>query len=253
MAVNKLIKKFYPEAQLLGYTFVDGTLMFYNTVNKLIGENALEKTLLDLGCGRGWYMYKEKDSEGYLVKQLRNFKGKVKKVIGIDVDEKAATNPALDEFRLMEIDKPWPLEDASIDICICDYVMEHVSNVSFFFSELTRVIKKGGVVCFRTPNKLGYVAAISALIPNSLHTKVLKKVQTNRDEKDVFPVVYNCNTKKKFVAFFKEYGFDPFVYHYEAEPNYLKFSYISFAFGYYLNKLLPKSLKNTLFSFGIKR
>ena len=253
MAVNKLVKKFYPEVELLGYTFVDGTSVFYNAVNKLIGENALQKTLLDLGCGRGWYMYKDKDSEENLVKRLRNFKGKVGKVIGIDVDKNAVGNPALDEFRLMETDKPWPLENTSIDVCICDYVMEHVNNVDFFFSELNRVMKKGGVACFRTPNKLGYVATISALIPNSLHAKILKKVQTARDEKDVFPVVYKCNTKKKFIRFFKEYGFDPFVYQYESEPSYLKFSYISFCFGYYLNKLLPRTLKNTIFSFGIKK
>jgi len=253
MAVNKLIKKFYPEAQLLGYTFVDGTMSFYNAVNKLLGSNAMDKTLLDLGCGRGWYMFEEKNADENIVKQLRNYKGRVKKVIGIDVDQNAATNPALDEFRLMEIDKKWPLEDSSIDICICDYVMEHVNNVHFFFSELNRVMKKEGVVCFRTPNKFGYVSIISSLIPNAWHAKVLKKAQPNREEKDIFPVVYNCNTKKKFFRFFKEYGFDAFVYHYEAEPNYLKFSYVTFLFGFYFNKALPRGLKNTLFAFGIKK
>lgn len=250
---NTLLKKFYPEVELLGHTFVDGTFMFYNAVNRLLGKNAMDKTVLDLGCGRGWYMYKDESSDEYQVKQLRNFKGKVKKVIGIDVDENAATNPALDEFRLMQIDKPWPIEDASIDICICDYVMEHVSDVDFFFSQLRRILKKGGAVCFRTPNKMGYVAAASSLIPNKMHAKVLKKVQTDRDEKDVFPVVYKCNTKKKFEHYFKEYGFDAHVYQYEAEPSYLRFSYISFAFGVFLNKLMPKAFKNTLFSFGIKR
>ena len=154
MEVNRLVKKFYPESTLLGYTFVDGTTAFYNAVNRLIGKNTAEKTLLDLGCGRGWYMY-ENNADKFSVAQLRNFKGKVKKVIGVDVDPNASTNPALDEFRLLEIDHPWPLENDSIDICICDYVMEHVANISFFFSELNRVLKKGGVVCFRTPNNSG--------------------------------------------------------------------------------------------------
>lgn len=250
---NKFVKKFYPEARLLGFTFADGTVNFYNAVNKLIGRNALEKTLLDLGCGRGWYMYKDDDSDEAIIKQLRNFRGRVKKVIGIDVDENAATNPALDEFHLMEIGKPWPVENESIDICICDYVMEHVDDIPFFFSELKRIIKKGGIACLRTPNKWGYVAAASSLVPNSLHTKVLKKIQPARDEKDVFPVIYKCNTKKTFNRFFKQYGFEAHVFHYEAEPNYLKFSYLSFAFGYYFHKLLPAAFKNTLFAFGIKK
>lgn len=142
MKVHKLVKRFYPESQLLGYTFADGTIAFYNAVNRLIGKNASEKVLLDLGCGRGWYMYESADPNEYSIAQLRSFKGKVRKVIGVDVNPDAATNPALDEFRLLEIDKPWPVEDSAIDICICDYVIEHVVNVPFFFSELNRVLKK---------------------------------------------------------------------------------------------------------------
>ncbi|HEY2727751.1 MAG TPA: class I SAM-dependent methyltransferase [Parafilimonas sp.] len=253
MTVNKYVKKFYPEAKLLGYTFVDGTVVFYNAVNKLIGKNAMQKTFLDLGCGRGRYMYDEKGDEEISIKELRNFKGKVKKVIGIDVDKNAAANPALDEFRLIETDKAWPLEDASIDICVCDYVMEHISDVPFFFSELRRVLKKGGIACFRTPNKFGYMAIFSGFIPNSLHTRILKKVQPDRGEQDVFPVVYKCNTRKAFRRYYKEHEFDSFVFYYEAEPSYFKFSYISFALGYYLHKILPHFLKNKIFSFGIKR
>jgi SAM-dependent methyltransferase len=253
MAVNRYVKKFYPESRLLGYTFVDGTVVFYNAVNKLLGKNAMQKTLLDLGCGRGHYMYEEKNAGEFSIKELRNFKGRVNKVIGIDLDANAASNPALDEFRLIELNKPWPVEDASIDICVCDYVMEHVSDVSFFFSELNRVMKKGGVVCVRTLNKMGYMALMSSLVPNSLHTKILKKVQPDREEQDVFPVVYKCNTKKAFKRFFEAHGFDSFVYQYEAEPAYFKFSYPSFAFGYYLHKILPRFLKNKIFSFGIKK
>lgn len=253
MAAHKLVEKFYPESQLLGYTFVDGTAAFYNAVNKLIGAKALEKTILDLGCGRGWYMYLDESSPDALIRQYRNFKGRVKKVIGIDVDKNAETNPAIDEFRIMEIDKPWPVEDESIDVCICDYVMEHVENVSFFFAELRRVLKKGGIACLRTPNKFGYMALVSSLVPNSMHSKLLKKIQPNRNEQDIFPVVYKCNTKKAFRKNLQEYGFDPYVYSYEAEPSYLRFSYISFALGFYLSKLLPKTFKATIFAFGRKK
>jgi hypothetical protein len=97
------------------------------------------------------------------------------------------------------------------------------------------------------------MAMVSALVPNSLHKKVLKKIQPDRKEADVFPVVYKCNTRKTFSKLLKENSFEPFVYYYESEPNYLRFSYLSFAFGYYLQKFLPSSLKTTILAFGIKR
>lgn len=252
MTVHPLVKRFYPEANLLGYTFVDGTLAFYSSVRRLIGINAKEKVLLDLGCGRGAFIQESKDETDYML-QARNFKGIVKKVIGVDVDPNAGSNPSLDEFYLLGIDKSWPLPDNSIDICICDYVIEHVVNTSFFFAELNRVMKKGGFACFRTPNKFAYMPIISSMIPNSLHAKILKKVQPGRKEEDVFPVVYKCNTKKTFTRLLSKNGFEPNVFNYESEPNYLKFSYISFAFGYYLNKILPKRLKATLFVFARKK
>jgi len=252
MAVHPLVKRFYPESVILGYTFVDGTNTFYNSIRRLIGQDADEKVLLDLGCGRGAYIQQDGGVPDYVI-QARNFKGKVKKVIGIDVDPNAASNPSIDEFHLLEIDKPWPVEDNSIDVCICDYVVEHVVNISYLFSELNRVMKKGGIVCFRTPNKFGYMAFISALVPNVFHSKVLKKVQSHRKEEDVFPVVYKCNTKKAFDGLLKQHNFDPHVFYYNSEPSYLKFSYITFFFGYYLQKFLPKGMKATIFAFARKK
>ena len=207
---------------------------------------------MDLGCGRGWFMHKDEEDEFYIA-NFRNFKGKVKKVIGIDVDPVAASNPSLDEFHLLEINKSWPIQTDSIDICVCDYVVEHVVDMDFFFSELNRVMKKGGIACFRTPNKWGYMAMISSLIPNSMHARFLKKVQPQRKEEDVFPVVYKCNTKKAFEKYLTNHGFAPHVFHYNSEPTYLKFSYISFALGYYFEKILPAAFKATLFAFAIKK
>jgi SAM-dependent methyltransferase len=249
MAVNRQLKRFYPESTLLGHTFVDGTAAFYNSVNGFIGKNAKDKVLLDLGCGRGSYM----DEDDYYLIHLQNFKGRVKKVIGVDVDIDASANPAIDEFRLLELNKPWPIDDASVDICVSDWVVEHIADVSFFFSELNRVLKKGGYACFRTTNKFSYIALCASLIPNSLHSRLLVKVQSSRKEKDVFPTVYKCNTKKKFSQALAQHGFEPYIYYHDSEPNYLKFSYLSFAFGYYLQKFLPAFMRTTILAFGMKK
>ena len=252
MAVQTVITKFYPEARLLGHTFVDGTVAFYNSINNIITANAKDVVLLDLGCGRGSYMDELEERDASHIVNLRNFKGRVKKVIGLDFDKNAAVNPSIDEFHLLELDKPWPIEDESIDICMSDWVMEHVDDVDFFFSELNRVMKKDGYVCFRTVNKYGYIALVSSLIPNYFHSKLLKRIQSDRKEEDVFPTRYKCNTKGKISRTFKEHGFEPYVYHHVSEPSYFTFSYVSFAFGYYLHKLLPDRFKTTIFAFGKK-
>lgn len=253
MQATTLERKFYPEAKLLGHTFVDGTLVFYQAINELVSRNLSEKVLLDLGCGTGSYMTELHEKDLFYKINLMTFKGRARKVIGVDVDPNASINPNIDEFRLHDVNKPLPIDDSSIDVCICDWVVEHVGNVSFFFSEINRVIKKGGYVFFRTPNRLNYVYVISSLIPNGLHTKLLKKVQSFRKEEDVFPTVYRCNTKHRISKALKQNGFEPYIFLHDSEPNYLKFSYISYALGYYLHKILPTSLKSTLIAIGIKK
>jgi len=54
-------------------------------------------------------------------------KGKVAKVIGLDVDTAARVNPTLDDFRLLQGDR-WPVDDDTIDLILCDQVLEHVEQ-----------------------------------------------------------------------------------------------------------------------------
>lgn len=83
MVIHSLIQRFYPESSLLGHTFVDGTVAFYNSINNLISSSPDKIVLLDLGCGRGSFMDDINAKENTYVPNLRNFKGRVKKVIGV--------------------------------------------------------------------------------------------------------------------------------------------------------------------------
>src|SRR5688500_10974191 len=153
------ILKYYPEARFGGFSDVDGTIRFYTRVNSLIDENDI---LLDVGCGRGEYQ----DDTCEFRKKLRILKGKCKKVNGIDVDTNAKINPYIDEFFFIGDGDHWlAIEDNSIDIIICDYVLEHIKYPDKIFSEFRRVLKEGGIVCARTPNLLSYFGIISNLIP----------------------------------------------------------------------------------------
>ncbi len=244
---------FYPESRLTGLTFIDGTLAFYNSVNTLLEERGKESAVvLDIGCGRGFYAHEIYDMGDKYRWRMRNFKGSVKKVIGIDVDENARVNPTIDEFHLITPNQKWPLETGIVDLIVCDFVVEHVDDVQLFFSEANRVLKPGGWLCIRTSNKNGYVGVLSRLIPNKSHAKVLAKAQTLRKEEEVFPTTYKCNTRKALDRHLKGAGFQPYIYPYEGEPTYMSFSKVFNFLGVVFQKLAPKGLRNTFFAFGQK-
>jgi ubiquinone/menaquinone biosynthesis C-methylase UbiE len=156
----------------------------------------------------------------------------------------------LDEFRLLQGDC-WPLEDASVDLCLCDSVLEHVREPETFFAECRRVIRPGGYLCLRTPNALNYISVSSRLIPNRLHAGVLDKVlYSKREEKDIFPTLYRCNTARRLRRMLDKYGFDHCVYGYEAEPHHLSFACLAYLAGVLHRRLAPKFLRSTLFAFA---
>jgi len=168
------------------------------------------------------------------------------------VDRVAKENPFLDEFRPIESNH-WPLDNESVDVCLCDNVVEHVEDPDLFFSECQRVIKQGGYLCIRTPNVLSYFGLFSKIIPNRLHLAVVGKVQSQREGKAVFPTRYRCNTKWKMSRTLNKFGFDYCVYGYEAEPSYLSFSRFFYHLGVLHQRFAPKVFRTTIFAFGKKR
>lgn len=238
------LEKFYPESKILGFTRVDGTINFYNGINALVKP---DHTVLDIGCGRGEYQ----DLKCTYVRDMRIFKNRCQKVIGIDMDKGASENPFLDEFHLIDSGR-WEVEDQSIDIAFADYVLEHVSDVEGFFSECNRVLKPGGILCMRTVNLHSYFGFISSMIPNRMHGKVASSVQDERQEVDVFPTVYKCNTKGKIKRKLKENDFSGAVYHYESEPAYFSFSIFLYFLAVMHQKFSPDFMKLNLVSFAQK-
>ena len=244
---------FYPESNLTGLTFVDGTLAFYNKVHTLLeGRNKEDAVVLDIGCGRGFYAHEIYNMGDKYRRRIRNFKGAVKKVIGVDVDENAHSNPTIDEFHLINPNQKWPLENEIIDLIVCDFVVEHVEDVDLFFREANRVLKPNGWLCIRTSNKNGYVGLLARVIPNRSHAKVLEKAQEHRKEEDVFPTTYKCNTYKQLNKQLRQFRFQPYVYPYEAEPTYLNINKFLYYLGVVFQRWAPKSLRNTFFAFGQK-
>jgi SAM-dependent methyltransferase len=236
-------EKYYPESKFGGFTDIDGTIAFYLRVNSLIKPSSV---VLDFGCGRAAFS----EDEVRVRRELRFLKGKAARVIGLDVDETAgADNPSLDEFRPLR-EARWPLADNTIDICICDSVLEHLQEPETFFRECRRVMRDRGYVCIRTPNAWSYIALASKLIPNKYHSSVLHKVQDARKEEDVFPTFYRCNSLSKLWRALDQNGFEAVVYGYEAEPSYLSISGVTYLLGVLHQKISPGPIRPVLHAFG---
>lgn len=235
-------ERFYPEARFGGFTDIDGTVAFFNRVNSLIDYSSV---VLDVGCGRGAYS----EDPVPLRKNLRILQGKTAKVIGIDVDQGAQDNPFLDEFHLIQ-GNSWPVDSNSIDLIVCDHVLEHIENPDQFFMEIHRVLRNGGFLCIRTPNRWSYFALFARLIPDKYHSKVTSVVQDGRKEEDVFPTVYKCNSIGKLKSIMIKNGLECVVYFYGSEPAYLSFSKIAYFFGVLHQRFAPGFLKPKIFAFG---
>ena len=238
------MNRHYPETSFGGFTDVDGTVIFFSRVNAMLRPTDV---VLDVGCGRGAYTT---DSVPYR-RNLRVLRGKVAKVIGIDVDPAGESNEAVDEFRLID-SSTWPVESDSVDVVLADWVLEHIADVPQFLGECRRVLRNGGLLCARTSNVMSYVGMLSRVIPNNLHSRALTVAQPERKAQDVFETTYKANTVRRLRSALKKAGFESVVYGYDSEPQYLAFSRIAYRIGVFHQRHAPSIIKPSLFAFARK-
>ena len=237
---------FFPETCAGGYTRVDGTVEFYGRVNALVRPNMI---VLNYGAGRG---AAAEDPVTYR-RGLLTLKGKVAKVIGMDIDPVVESNPLIDEAIVIEPGKPLPLPDAKVDLIVSDFVFEHLDDPAYIAKELHRVLKPGGWICARTPNRWGYIGIGSSLIPNYFHEIALKRLQPDRKAVDEFPTYNRLNTKLSIRNHFPKSRFDHFSYTLNSEPAYFGNSKVMWRIMLLAFRLIPQGLGATFFIFLRKK
>lgn len=210
-----LYEKFYPEMGISGFSSVDGTVNFYQFVNSLIRPDMI---MLDYGAGRGGSHI---DDECLFRRNLIGFKGRVAKIIGADVDPVVESNPALDEAILIGPDGSIALPDNSVDLILSDWVFEHLPDPASAARELRRILKPGGWICARTPNRNGYVALGNRFIPDGLRGRILSRAQPDRKNDDIFPAYYRLNSRSALKVHFPLSRFRHCIYGWNSEPSYV--------------------------------
>ena len=151
-----------------------------------------EHTLLDAGCGR-------------TAPILAKYRGKARRLIGVDLVEFGAAMPDL-ELHHCDL-AAIPIEDNTVDVIMARSVMEHVTDPAQVYSESYRVLKPGGHFIILTANLWDYASIIAKLIPNRFHPWIVSKTE-GREEHDVFPIAYRTNTRSAVERWAKHAGFE---------------------------------------------
>lgn len=208
-----MLEKLYPEVGAGGFTRVDGTVQFFTRVRSLLNQTDV---VLDFGAGRG----RLATSESSFRRELANLRPFARKVIAVDVDEAVLENRSSDERHVTK-DNKIPLANGSVDLVVADHVFEHIKEPKQVVAELVRVLRPGGWLCARTPH-IGSLAAIAGrVIPNRLHSRMIRRVQPGeREDRDVFPTEYKLNSKRAMRHYFPPEAWRHCSYSWTPEPAY---------------------------------
>lgn len=183
-------------------------VLLSNEFKKLIKP---ETVVLDAGCGHGNYVIDE------------NRRG-ISWAVGVDALETAVTNNVcLDEIKISNLTK-LPFENNSFDIVVSLWVLEHLSEPEKVFSEISRVLKPGGVFMFATPNKNFLPLAFAQSLKLN---KFLNKTLFGRQETDVFKTFYRANSVDDLKKLSKDrFGIEMLRLNYD--PSYTSFDKLTF-------------------------
>ena len=209
----------YPEEPAGGYTRDDGSVAFYGRVQALLMDLEADRpgtglTVVDFGAGRGLLA----DETNHFRRHLQELRAPGRTVIGVDVDPVVHQNPRMDEGRLI-VDGRIPIDDESVDLIVSDFTWEHVDDPERAARELERILRPGGWICSRTPNRWGYIALGARLVPNRRHVAALRRLQPGKKEEDTFPTRYRLNTRGAIERHFPADRFSVHAFTLDAEPH----------------------------------
>ena len=236
---QNIIEKMRPEVAAGGFSRDDAIMQFYLRVNSLLQPHM---SVLDLGAGRGTLLL---GPESFL-SGIAKLQGKVRRVVGIDVDDAIYNHPYLDERYVVPVGERYPLADDSIDVVVSDWVFEHVMEPNSFAAEVGRVLKPGGWLCARTPSKWSYVGIGARMVPNALHKRMLRWLWPERSLADVFPTVYRLNSSSAIKRYFSPSQWEHFSYNIDGPPKYHANNHTLFRIFDIVQTLTPPAFKTEM-------
>lgn len=171
----KLHEVYAPEARFSQEVYAD-----------ILEQYVSDRTIwLDLGCGHKLLPEWFGEREARLVAKVRH-------ITGIDYDfPSLCAHSSIRELVRGDISS-LPFRGSSFNLVTANMVVEHLADPAKTFTEVHRVLKPQGRFIFITPNSLGYITALTRLVPSSIRPRLAKLLE-NRAQEDVFPTLYRAN------------------------------------------------------------
>lgn len=215
---EKLLKRWYSDREHPYQTYRK-TVMRYSSMSP-------GKLIVDAGCG-------------HTAPDLVHFKHLFQSLIGLDVvqfDKQVSSQILLAKNDLTHI----CLKNEVADVVVSKSVIEHLVNPLAMFSEVFRILKKGGYFIFLTPNDRDYASIAAMLIPNRLHPYVVSRTE-GRMSDDTFPTYFRCNSYDSISTVAQAAGFTLEQLDYLSQyPAYLLFNPILFTIGALYDRILTR-------------
>jgi SAM-dependent methyltransferase len=146
---------------------------------------------------------------------------KIGPVTGVDVSDEIFGNTSLVHAVVFDgVHLPFP--DRSFDAVVSNWVMEHVEKPLPLLKEVRRVLRPGGMYCFRTINLFHYMPLGSKLIPRRHHAGTSKSLRRmDAEDHEPWPTYYRANSRGKLRRLFRDAGFVGIDFRMiECEPRY---------------------------------
>lgn len=119
-------------------------------------------SLLDMGCGKGYLL--SRLAEEY----RRRGWDPADHLVGVDIDLTGFSAEGI-PHREVDLNKPLPFEDGSLDIVLAVEVLEHTRAPYLLLEEVHRVLRPGGMLIFSVPNVMHALSRVSFLFNGHYH------------------------------------------------------------------------------------
>lgn len=132
----------------------DSALKFFQDYTKSHKTELKEKLVIDLSAGSGYiaHLFEEAGAEVHLFDLFpeQNKFGK-------------------STCQFIDLQKPFPLPDATTDHVICSETIEHLPNQHHLFVETARILKPDGIFILTTPNSSSLRSRLAQFMMESEH------------------------------------------------------------------------------------